>query len=313
MKTKFILFLILFSKVLLAQNENDRKIYIDSFWKETTKEKHTYYRIIKDYFLDKTEYRFEDYFKSGKIQKEGNSDDKDNLSKTGLFKYYYENGNQSSEVSYEKGKEKGNYTNWYENGRKKLEGEYLTTEVETEPQYKINQFWSSEGKHEVIDGNGYFDDSDEKGSEKGVLVNGFKNGTWEGKNNEFSFSYTETYDNGKFISGKSIDKYNKEHDYNFIMVKSKPKKGIKHFYKYIGENFNIPRGSESICGKMMFTFVIDKDGDATDFTVIKSLGPNLDNEGIRVIKKYPDWASGELRGIKVKVLYSIPIVIKPSQ
>lgn len=310
MKTKFILFFLLFFKILSAQNGNDKTIYLDPSWKEGTKDNYTYLRIVKDYYLDKSEYRFEDYYKSGKLQMEGNSTDKDYLTRQGLFKYYYENGGIKSENIYEKSKPIGTETFWYENGTKKLIGEYIVKGDGKEPEYKINQFWNAEGKQQIIDGNGYFDDSDDKGSAKGNLVNGFKNGIWEGTNNEIHFSYTETYDNGKLISGKSIDKYNEEHNYDVIMLAPRPKKGIDHFYKYIGQKFSIPRKSESITGKMMFTFVIGKDGDASEFSVIKSLGPDLDNEGIRVIKKYPDWASGELRGVKVKVLYAIPITIK---
>lgn len=313
MKTKFILFFLLFSKVLLAQNENDRTLYLDTSWKEATKNNYTYLRIIKDYFLDKPEYRFEDYYKSGKLQMEGNSTDKEYLTRQGLFKYYYESGNIKSEVTFDKSIPTGIKTDWYDNGVKKLEGEYFLKEGEKEPEFKINQLWNSEGKPLVINGNGFYDDTDDKSSARGNLINGFKDGIWEGTNYEFDFKYTETYDHGKFIHGKSIDKYNIEHEYDEIMVKAKPKKGIKHFYKFIGKEFNMPRESESISGKMMFTFVIDKDGDASEFTVIKSLGANLDNEAIRVIKKYPDWASGVFRGIKVKVLYAIPITIYAAQ
>jgi antitoxin component YwqK of YwqJK toxin-antitoxin module len=310
MKTKLMVFLLLFSKVVSSQNANDRTMYMEESWKEGTKDKYTYLRIIKDYYLDQSEYRFEDYYKNGRLQMEGNSIDKDYLTKNGLFKYYYENGNKKSEVTYTDNTPKGNRTQWYENGVKKMESEYIVVEGEVEPQYKINQYWNSEGKQQVVDGNGFIDDSYEKGSSKGNLVNGLKNGVWEGKDTEYNFSYTETYDHGKLISGKSIDENNEEHSYNIIKLEPRPRKGISHFYKYIGERFSIPRGAESIYGKMQFTFAIGKDGDASDFMVVKSLGSKMDNEGIRVIKKYPDWASGELRGIKVSFQYSIPIVIK---
>ena len=320
MKTKFIIFLLLFSKVLLAQSGNDKIVYLDSLWKETTKEKHIYYRVVKDYYLEKSEYQFEDYFKSGKIQMEGISETKDYLSEKGSFKYYYENGNIRSEVSFEKGKPKGNQTDWYENGVKKMEGEYvmkdgsvLIREGEAKEQLKINQYWNADNKQEVVDGNGFINDTTKDYSEKGTIHNGWKNGSWEGRHKLYKLSYSETYENGELINGKSIDSLNVEHHYKEIFVKPKPKKGMENFYKYISKKFKFPKGTEGISGRIFLTFVIDKDGDATDINIIESLGEKLDNEAIRLIKGYPDWSSGELRGIKVKVLYSIPIKIVAPQ
>jgi antitoxin component YwqK of YwqJK toxin-antitoxin module len=101
MKTKIILFFLLLSKMISAQSGNDKIVYLDSLWKETTKEKQFYYRIIKDYYSEKHEYRFETYFKSGKIQMEGNSEIKDYFLRIGLIKEYYESGNIKSEsISY---------------------------------------------------------------------------------------------------------------------------------------------------------------------------------------------------------------------
>ncbi|WP_264520477.1 energy transducer TonB [Flavobacterium sp. N1994] len=309
MKTKFIVFFLLFSKLLLAQSENDKIVYLDSLWKETTKEKQVYYRIIKDYYSEKTEYRFETYYKSGKIEIEGNSEIKDYFLRIGLIKEYYENGSLKSESNYEKGRQKGKQTLWYDNGVKKMESEFVLKEGELIPELKINQFWSKENKQEVIDGNGYMNDIYENGSSKGNLINGWKNGIWEGEDKTNKFSYTENYENGKLINGKSIDSQNVEHTYTTVMLQPRPKKGLEHFYKYIGKKFKIPRNLENLSGKIVLTFVIDKEGNATDVTVVKSLEEDLDNQAIKLIENYPDWSSGELRGIKVKVLYSIPIKV----
>ncbi|MEP7093263.1 MAG: energy transducer TonB, partial [Flavobacterium sp.] len=74
MKRKYLLvFLFLLPNIFFSQSSNDKTVYLDSLWKETSKENHKYYRIVKDYYLDKEEYRFEDYYSPGKIQMEGNS------------------------------------------------------------------------------------------------------------------------------------------------------------------------------------------------------------------------------------------------
>ena len=295
--------------MLLAQEKNDKLVYLDSLWKETTQDKQVYYRIIKDYYLEKSEYRFETYYKSGIMEMEGNSEIKDYFLRIGLIKDYYKSGALKSESTYEKGRQKGKQTIWYENGVKKMESEFITKDGELVPDLKINQFWSKENKHEVIDGNGYVIDVYEDGTGKGNIINGWKNGTWEGSNKPLKFSYTETYKNGKLINGKSIDSLNLDHTYTKVMLQPKPKKGLEHFYKYIGKKFKIPRNLENVSGKIILTFVIDKEGKATEVNVIKSLEEDLDNQAIKLIEDYPDWSSGELRGIKIKVLYSIPIKI----
>lgn len=312
MKTKFILFLLLGSKMLFAQSENDKVIYLDSLQNETTEGKHVFYRIVKDYNLNQPEYRFETYYKSRTLESESNSKNKEYLSKIGLVKKYYENGNPKSEENYEDFKRIGNTILWYENGIKKLEGEFIAIDGKEDTELKINQFWSKDNKQLVVNGNGFLEDDSEENPEKGNVVNGWKDGNWEGKDKRMKYSYKESYKNGKLVEGKSIDKYGVEHTYLEVQIKPRPKKGLQHFYNYIGKNFKVHKTSEDIYGSMILSFVINKEGEAVEVKVLKSLDEKLDNEGMRLIRKYPDWSSAEQRGIKVRVLYSLPIKIAKS-
>jgi antitoxin component YwqK of YwqJK toxin-antitoxin module len=311
-KTLFLLLFVSITIPLLAQNSEDKTVYLDSLWKETTMGDHKYYRIIKEYNTDKDNYQVTDYFKSGKVQMEGTFSDKDAKLKMGAFTYYYENGNKQSAVNYGKPGYIGKYAYWYENGNKQLEGEYLETKTGISSELKIDQYWNPEAKQIVIDGNGYFEESDNFFYAKGNIKNGLRDGTWVGNNKKAPFSYTEKYENGKLISGLSIDSDNVEHHYTELETKPIPKRGIEHFYQYIGKNFNVTRESEknNIYGKLISTFIVEKDGTIVDIKIIKSLGFGLDEELIRVLSECPAWTPGEQRGIKVRVLYSIPITIQ---
>jgi hypothetical protein len=130
MKTKLTLLFLLFSILFFAQDANDKIVYLDSKWSPTTKDNYTYYRIIKDHNLEKSEYIIEDYYKSGVLQMKGNSETKDYLTKKGLYKYYFENGALKCEHSYDKGKETGNRTDWYENGVKSTVITKFTVDVD---------------------------------------------------------------------------------------------------------------------------------------------------------------------------------------
>ena len=70
---KIILFFLLFSKVVFSQESNDKIIYLDSLYKEVSVENKYYTKIIKDYYLEKSEYKFLTLYKSGKLKEEKNS------------------------------------------------------------------------------------------------------------------------------------------------------------------------------------------------------------------------------------------------
>ncbi|MFB9077889.1 TonB family protein [Flavobacterium procerum] len=299
-----------------AQNEspaissNDKLIYLDSVCNPASKENHKYYRIVKDYYLDKEEYRFEDYYKSGKMVMEGNSTLKDNLSKKGEFICYYENGNKESVCSYEKGRPKGSKTEWYKDGRKKLEGEYVLVDGGYISEFRPLQYWNSEGVQTVVDGNGDYEEIEDNHKGSGKVKNGFKDGVWTGSDKKLKYSYTEIYKNGKLAKGTSIDSLSVEHKYDKAFLMARPANGLEHFYKYIGKNFRIPKSAEGISGKIYLEFVVTRTGGVEKIRVLRSAGYGLDEEAIRLIEEYPEWSSGEIRGIKVKILYSIPITIK---
>ncbi|MBG6060568.1 outer membrane biosynthesis protein TonB [Flavobacterium sp. CG_9.1] len=94
-----------------------------------------------------------------------------------------------------------------------------------------------------------------------------------------------------------------------LEVRPEPLKGIKDFYKHIGKNFNVPRVYENMKGKIITTFVIEKDGEIVELKNIKSVFEILDQEAIRVIRSYGKWKPRLQRGQNVKVLYSIPILL----
>jgi TonB family protein len=308
----FSILFLLIPIIIFSQNTIDKTVYFDSIWKETTEVNHQYYRIIKDYYSEKDLYKIYDYYKSGVLQMEGTSKTKDGYTKDGEFIFYYENGNKKSTVNYDKSRLNGKYSKWHENGNKELEGEYTESKKGINSDFKIYQFWNSKNEHKVIDGNGeYEEQNNDKTFEKGKLKDGFKDGVWEGVNSYAHCQYTDTYKNGKFISGISIDSTGSQHQYNSLELRPLPKKGIQHFYNHIGKNFIKTKEavSNKISGKIFVTFIIDKDGKITDPKIIKSLGYGLDEEAVRVITNYENWIPGQQRGVNVRVLYSIPITV----
>lgn len=102
--------------------------------------------------------------------------------------------------------------------------------------------------------------------------------------------------------------------YNTAGIEVKPDfpGGIDKFYKFVGSNYVSPE-EEGLKGKVYVTFVVEKDGSLTDIKVIRDIGYGTGKEAIRVLKKSPRWTPGEQNGKKVRVLYSLPIVIQSAE
>jgi hypothetical protein len=303
--------LLLIPILLFSQNSKDKIVYFDSIWKETTKENHKFYRVIKDYYTNKESYKIFTYYKSGALQMQGTSKTNNGYSKEGECIFYFENGNKKSIENYYKSREKGKFLEWYENGNPKLEGEYIQTENGISPDFKMYQYWNSKNEHLVIDGNGDFEENEENKLVKGKIKNGFKDGTWTGANTKLKYQYTDIYKKGEFISGKCIDSFGVEHKYKDLEIKPLPKKGIQNFYSYVGKNFTKTQEAiqNKISGKLFVSFIIDKDGKIVEPKILKPLGFGLEEEAIRVITSYENWIPGQQRGVTVRVLYAIPITV----
>ena len=310
-KLHFILFLLI-PVLSFSQAPISKKIYLDSLWNETTEANHKYYRIIKSYNVDQDLYLFQDSYKSGKLQMKGTSKSKDYLSKEGQFLFYYENGNKQSMINYVNSAPRGKQFDWYDNGQIKSEIEHLENKNGSIAEISVNQFWNTENVQKVIDGNGDYEYSSDGNHESGKIKNGFHDGTWKGYSNRLNCSYTELYEDGKFVSGVSIDSNNIEYQYKEMFSKPKPKKGIDDFYRYMGNNMRRTKEADinKISGKIYLTFVVDKNGSIDEIKIIKGLGYGLDEEAITTLKSYRNWIPGKMKGINVRVMYSLPLTLK---
>lgn len=295
-----------------SQTPISKKIYLDSLWNETEEANHKYYRIIKSYNLEQASYKISDYYKSGVLLMAGTSKSKDYLSKDGQFIFYYENGNKKTIINFVNSLPRGKQFDWYENGQIKSELEHLEDQNGPTTETSINQFWNTENVQKVIDGNGDYEYSNDGNHESGKIKNGFHDGIWKGYSKNLNYSYTELYENGKFISGISIDSNNTEHQYKEMFSKPKPKKGMDDFYSHIAKSYKTPQ-VQGLKGKVYITFVVDTNGKVIEPKIISDLGYGTGQEAVRVLTSYGNWIPGQQRGINIRVLYSIPITIQSKQ
>ena len=64
-------------------------------------------------------------------------------------------------------------------------------------------------------------------------------------------------------------------------------------------------------GKVIVQFILDKEGNPTDFKVSQSVTPLLDAEALRVIKLIKKWKPGKLNnGESVRVRMTVPVFFR---
>jgi protein TonB len=82
--------------------------------------------------------------------------------------------------------------------------------------------------------------------------------------------------------------------------------GITEFYKYLSKSFNLL--SERPKGKIIMTFIVEKDGSLGEMKIMKNeMTPEIGIEAIRVINSCPKWSPGIKNGKEVRVSYAVPI------
>jgi hypothetical protein len=300
---------------------NDKAVYLDSLKNIGTADNYKFIRIIKDFNLKKDLYDVSDYFQSGKIERRGSSSNPFFMAYEGPCISYYENGNRKKIENYSEKQLAGKQFEWYENGNFKLESEIILDPKTNNSITKIIHFWNAKNEQKVIDGEGEYDEAEaypmvnklEVIHSKGAIKNYVKEGIWTGSFLEKKFNYTEEYAKGKLITGKSVDSLGINQIYNEIFTKPKPVRGFEDFYHFIGVNYRTPQQVSGLTGKIYLTFVIEKDGTFNDTKIIRDIGYGTGAEAIRVLSKYGYWKPGILRGVPIRVMYSLPITIQSNR
>ena len=79
--------------------------------------------------------------------------------------------------------------------------------------------------------------------------------------------------------------------------------------EYLAKNIKYPVVAEEngVQGRVIVTFVVERDGSITDVRVVKSVDPSLDKEAARVVKSMPKWQPGKQNGSAVRVKYTVPV------
>ena len=79
--------------------------------------------------------------------------------------------------------------------------------------------------------------------------------------------------------------------------------------KFLNENIHYPVVAQEngVQGRVVVSFVVERDGHITDVQIARSVDPSLDKEAQRVVKSMPKWIPGKQNGSAVRVKFNVPV------
>ncbi|MBR4651071.1 MAG: energy transducer TonB [Prevotella sp.] len=88
--------------------------------------------------------------------------------------------------------------------------------------------------------------------------------------------------------------------------------GMGEFVKWLTANLKYPDTAlkRNIKGKVMISFIVNKDGTVTDIKLVKSVNKLLDEEALRVVRLMPNWKPGLEKGKPCRTMVALPIVFE---
>ena len=122
---------------------------------------------------------------------------------------------------------------------------------------------------------------------------------------------------GEVLKAKEVvvdEKPKEEETKVFDVVEQMPSfpGGDAELMKFLHDHMKYPVVAEEngIQGRVICTFVVERDGSISDVKVVKSVDPSLDKEAVRVLKSMPKWIPGKQNGSAVRVKYTVPVTFR---
>jgi TonB family protein len=221
----------------------------------------------------------------------------------GICYEYYPNGKRKSIKNYVDGKLVGDAVTYYQNG-----GLHTVENYSAQEKY-LKQYLDSAGNVLADNGNGKWVKTSENkihGYMEGVIVNGKEDGPW--KRHMKDTTYTIIYKQGDAISGNEYLKIKGDLFGEAEVVPTFPR-GDSGFNQFLSRGIRYPpiARENNVQGKVILTFVVERDGSLSDIKIVRGIGSGCDEESVRVISLSPKWIPGTIKGKPVRVQYSLPI------
>lgn len=124
--------------------------------------------------------------------------------------------------------------------------------------------------------------------------------------------FAEFDENTEVIQQVEVKEEVIEDDQPFLIAETMPSfqgGDLNAFRAWVQQNVRFPQIAleNGIQGRVVLSFVIEKDGRLTNIQVLQSPDRSLSDEAIRVLSKSPKWSPGKQRNQVVRVKYTLPV------
>ena len=129
---------------------------------------------------------------------------------------------------------------------------------------------------------------------------------------ETDISFVDFTDDAEIIQQVDIVEEVIEDDQPFLVAETMPSfqgGDLNTFRNWVQQNVKFPQIAleNGIQGRVVLSFVIEKDGRLTNIQVLQTPDRSLSEEAIRVLSKSPKWSPGKQRNQVVRVKYTLPV------
>jgi antitoxin component YwqK of YwqJK toxin-antitoxin module len=244
-----------------------------------------------------------DYYRNGKPKLMGKSSTIDPAVFEEQCVTFYSNGKRESVFSYSGGMITGTGYLFYPNGKMHASLDYDTAATKTlEDRVRITTCLDTTGKALVTDGNGrYIDYNIATGaiSEEGPVKNGKPDGEWHGSYPSEKVTYTDTYRDGKFVSGYCVTATGTRYTYTSRQQSPQFKGGEAAFVALIKKKFKYPTTLKNKSAMGVMSFAVDKNGKVSQARFLGNITPEINKIITAAINASPNWTPAIQNGLPV--------------
>ena len=112
--------------------------------------------------------------------------------------------------------------------------------------------------------------------------------------------------------GRKQEKVEEEQIFEFLEEMPEFPGGEKAMLKWLGDHVKYPAvaAENNIQGRVMVSFVVERDGSVSNVKVDRGVDPSLDKEAIRLVESMPKWKPGMQTGKPVRCRFRLPVTFK---
>ena len=132
------------------------------------------------------------------------------------------------------------------------------------------------------------------------------------------FDFSEFDENIEIVQTVAVAEENLEDDQPFVKVESMPTfqgGDLMKFRAWVQSRLRYPQIAQEngITGRVLLSFVIERDGSLTNIEVLQTPDRSLSDEAARVLNMSPKWKPGKQRNQAVRVKYTLPVDFRLQQ